>query len=182
MILEDVPRPPADLMTFKAAPEIYQWLHAGILNIKHDNFNEDHLHIIDYAFDEIAFMWAACGYETKGRRVIGQCEQVAFMAGGWKRERQEDWFKTVLGCIPKYLLTFDAQYCGECTDNQLAALIEHEIYHISHKTDAYGLPAFGKDGRAKLAVVAHDVEEFHGVVKRYGADDDVRKMIELANL
>ncbi len=180
MIFDDVPRPPTDLSGFQAAPEIFDWLHNGILDIHHDNFNEDHLHLRDYRFSEISYMWAAGGYEKKGRRVIGECEQVAFMAGGWKRERQEDWMRSKLGCIPKYLMTFDAEYCRDCTNNQLAALIDHELYHIAHKKDAYGQPAFGKDGRARLAMAAHDIEEFFGIVDRYGADDDIKKMIELA--
>ena len=36
-------------------------------------------------------------------------------------------------------------------------------------------------GRASLEMRSHDVEEFHGVVQRYGASPDVQKMVELAN-
>lgn len=36
-------------------------------------------------------------------------------------------------------------------------------------------------GEPKLYLRGHDVEEFHGVVQRYGASPDVQKMVELAN-
>lgn len=33
----------------------------------------------------------------------------------------------------------------------------------------------------KLAIQGHDVEEFTGVVRRYGASEDVKRMVEAAN-
>ena len=56
--------------------------------------------------------------------------------------------------------------------------MEHELYHIGHAPDAYGVPAFDKQGRPKLRIVGHDVEEFVGVVARYGLSADVRRLVE----
>lgn len=36
-------------------------------------------------------------------------------------------------------------------------------------------------GEPKHFLRGHDVEEFHGVVQRYGASESVQKMVELAN-
>lgn len=33
----------------------------------------------------------------------------------------------------------------------------------------------------KLVIQSHDVEEFTGVVRRYGASEDVKRMVEAAN-
>ncbi|MBY0242224.1 MAG: hypothetical protein K2X55_23225, partial [Burkholderiaceae bacterium] len=52
--------------------------------------------------------------------------------------------------------------------------------HIGHELDDYGAPAFTKDGLPKLGMRGHDVEEFIGVVRRYGASEDVQRMIDAA--
>ena len=44
------------------------------------------------------------------------------------------------------------------------------------------MPAFSRDtGLPKLMIKGHDVEEFVGVVRRYGMSEDVRKLVEVAN-
>lgn len=45
---------------------------------------------------------------------------------------------------------------------------------------AYGAPAFDKLGRPKLRIVGHDVEEFVGVVARYGPSADVGLLVAAA--
>jgi hypothetical protein len=43
---------------------------------------------------------------------------------------------------------------------------------------------FGKDGKPKIAIQGHDVEEFVGVVRRYGVgdpDSSVARMVKAAN-
>jgi len=173
------PKPPDEIPSFLAAPEVYEWLHSTILNTEHEWYNDDHKHLLDYRVNEIAFLWAQGGYMKKNKWVLGECEKVMMMAGGWKRERQEMWFKDTLGAVPDYLITLDASYCRDCTDAEFAALVEHELYHISHKTDMFGDPAFTKDGKPALEITSHDVEEFFGVVRRYGGDEAVIKMAEL---
>lgn len=44
----------------------------------------------------------------------------------------------------------------------------------------YGAPAFDKQGRPKLRIMGHDVEEFVGVVARYGASADVGLLVAAA--
>jgi hypothetical protein len=50
------------------------------------------------------------------------------------------------------------------------ALVEHELYHAGHARDEYGLPKFRRDGSPAFRLRGHDVEEFVGVVRRYGAE------------
>ena len=174
------PMPPnTDLRPLMAAPEIHEWLHATILNPDHEWFNEDHRHLMEYSVTEIAFMWAQREYVKAGKQILGQCEKVMMMAGGWKKTRQEMWFEDTLGDVPEYLITLDANYCRDCTDAEFAALVEHEIYHMRHKPDMFGDPSFKADGRPQLELIAHDVEEFFGVVRRYGGDEAVIRMAKL---
>ena len=63
------------------------------------------------------------------------------------------------------------------------ALVEHELYHIGQRDDGFGAPAFTKDGMPKLGIRGHDVEEFVGIVRRYGAGggaSDTAKLVDAA--
>jgi hypothetical protein len=91
-----------------------------------------------------------------------------------------EWF----GRVPKYLITLDASYCAQCSDTDFCALVEHEMFHIGHKRDAFGAPAFTQEGGPKLFIRGHDVEEFVGVVQRYGVgpeDGAVAALVRAAN-
>jgi hypothetical protein len=47
-----------------------------------------------------------------------------------------------------------------------------------------GIPkpsAFTQDGAPKIKLQGHDVEEFVGVVRRYGASPDVQALVDAAN-
>jgi hypothetical protein len=160
------------------APEVREWIHAEILAHTGSLHNEDHAHLIDA---DIAVMWASASFEKQGRRVLGQAEQVAFRAGGWQKARMEqqmfDWF----GGVPTFIITLAADYCSICSDVEFCALIEHELYHLAQATDKYGQPAFTQDGAPKLKLQGHDVEEFVGVVRRYGASPEVQTMVDAAN-
>jgi hypothetical protein len=160
------------------APEVWEWITETILADTGSIHNEDHAHLIDA---DIAVMWASSSFEKQGRRVLGQAEQVAFRAGGWQKARMEqqmfDWF----GGVPTFIITLAADYCSTCSDTEFCALIEHELYHLAQATDKYGQPAFTQDGAPKLKLQGHDVEEFVGVVRRYGASNEVQAMVDAAN-
>ena len=88
-----------------------------------------------------------------------------------------DWF----GCVPAYIITLAADYCAQCSDADFCALVEHELYHIAQAKDQYGAPKFTQEGLPKLEMRGHDVEEFVGVVRRYGASPDVQALVDAAN-
>jgi len=184
----DRPYPPASLLELSElsgfgirlipAPEVWEWLQAEILADTGSIHNEEHAHLIDA---DIRVMWASSAFTKKGRTVVGQAEQVAFRAGGWQRARMEqqmlDWF----GDVPAYIITLAADYCADCSDADFCALVEHELFHIDQELDQYGAPKFTKKGAPKLCIRGHDVEEFVGVVRRYGASSDVQRMVDAAN-
>lgn len=166
---------------YRPAPEALKWAQDMFLRDTGELFNEDHAHL-EYA--GIEFLWAPNGFAKQGRTVIGQTEEVTFRCGPWQKGRQQqqmfDWF----GSVPDYLITLDAQYCLTCTDAEFCALVEHELYHIGQEKDLFGSPAFTKDGRPKLTIRGHDVEEFVGVVRRYGVghpDGTLARLVAAAN-
>ena len=183
----DRPIPPASLLELSElsfgirltpAPDVWEWLQAEILADTGSIHNEDHAHLIDA---DIRVMWASSAFSKKGRTVVGQAEEVAFRAGGWQKARMEqqmmDWF----GDVPAYIITLAADYCSQCSDADFCALVEHELYHIAQAKDKYGAPRFTQEGLPKLEMRGHDVEEFVGVVRRYGASPDVQELVDAAN-
>ncbi|WP_439821390.1 putative metallopeptidase [Pseudomonas sp. HLG18] len=182
------PLPPASLVELSEisnfgirlipAPEVWEWLQAEILSDTGSIHNEEHAHLIDA---DIRVMWASSAFTKKGRTVVGQAEQVAFRAGGWQKARMEQQMRDWFGDVPDFIITLAADYCAQCSDADFCALVEHELYHIAQATDKYGQPAFTQDGLPKLEMRGHDVEEFVGVVRRYGASPDVQALVDAAN-
>ncbi|HGM6992082.1 TPA: putative metallopeptidase [Serratia marcescens] len=89
----------------------------------------------------------------------------------------QEWF----GEVPKFIITLAADYCTQCSDAEFCALVEHELYHIAQATDDFGAPKFNKEGQPVLKLRGHDVEEFVGVVRRYGASVEVQELVDAAN-
>lgn len=165
-------------MNFQPALEIYDWLHETVLNEHSALYNPDHEHLIEH--DGVCFLWAEEGFVKQGRRVLGQAEIPAFRVSGWQKLRQEAQMIGWFGFIPSALITLDANYCSQCSDEDFCALVEHELYHLAQRVGASG-PCFDSMGRASLTIRGHDVEEFFGVVQRYGATEDVQRIVDLAN-
>jgi hypothetical protein len=161
------------------ANDVYGWVSENILTDTGYLYNPDHSHLHSA---DIAFMWASNAFDKKGRIVLGQCEEVMMRAGGWQKSRMEqqmyEWFER----IPKFIITLAADYCEQCSDLEFCALVEHELYHIAQALDKYGAPKFNKEtGQPVLKLRGHDVEEFVGVVRRYGASKDVQELVDVAN-
>ncbi|MEZ0194270.1 putative metallopeptidase [Pseudomonas qingdaonensis] len=177
------PIPPADLLEspwliLRPAPEVWEWIQREILDTTGSIHNEEHAHLIDAS---VGVMWASSSFAKKGRSVLGQAEQLMIRAGGWQKARQEQQLRDWFGEEPEFLITLAADYCAQCTEAEFCALVEHELYHIAQATDRYGAPKFTQEGLPKLQMRSHDVEEFVGVVRRYGAGEDVQRLIAAAS-
>lgn len=178
------PNPPARLLAedlyetrLEPAADLKEWVQAHILATDGALHNPEHAHLLEA---DLQFLWASRGFEKQGRVVLGQAEEVAIRAGGWQKARQEQQLRDWFGHVPDFLITLDAGYCNGCTDAAWCALVEHELYHVAHKLNADGQPMFTQDGAPKLALRGHDVEEFVGVVKRYGVGDPNGAIAQLA--
>jgi len=175
MFLFDNPWP-----AFAPAKEVKEWVRANILEESGRLHNPEHAHLLD---TDVEFLWANGGFTSKARQVIGQAEQVMFRASGWQKQRQELQMRAWFGDVPTYLITLDGGYCSSCEDADFCALVEHELYHIAQKRDPFGGPAFDKHGSPKTHIVGHDVEEFVGVVARYGVgrkDGAISRLVDAA--
>jgi hypothetical protein len=177
------PSPPVDLLdhiflTLRPAAEVWDWINAEILADTGSLHNLDHAHLLDAS---VQVLWASQSFAKQGRTVLGQAEQVMHRVGGWQKARQEQQMREWFGEEPQFLITLAADYCAQCTDAEFCALVEHELYHITQATDQYGAPKFTQDGLPKLEMRGHDVEEFIGVVRRYGASNDVQQLIDAAS-
>lgn len=185
--MTDRPMPPASMLELSEfadiglrltpAPDIWAWISEQVLADTGSIHNPDHAHLIDA---DIGLLWASSSFAKQGRVIVGQAEQLMFRAGGWQKARQEqqmlDWF----GRVPAYLITLAADYCAQCSDAEFCALVEHELYHIAQAKDAFGAPKFTQEGLPKLEMRGHDVEEFVGVVRRYGASQGVQQLVDAA--
>jgi len=165
-------------LTLCPASEVWEWIEIEILASSGSLHNPDHAHLLDAS---VQVLWASQSFAKQGRTVLGQTEQVMFRAGGWQKARQEQQMREWFGEEPQFLITLAADYCAQCTDAEFCALVEHELYHIAQATDQYGAPKFTQDGLPKLEMRGHDVEEFVGVVRRYGASNDVQQLIDAAS-
>lgn len=180
------PIPPGDLdglgEAFVPAPEVFEWVHASIIGTTGHLHNPDHEHLKECS---IGVLWTSVENIKQGRQVIGQAEIPRPQGNKWVKARQilqiVGWF----GIIPEFIITLDANYCRDCTDTEFAALIEHELYHCAQAVDDFGNPAFNRDtGEPKYTLKGHDVEEFVGVVRRYGIGNPegaIAQLVHAAN-
>lgn len=160
------------------ATGVWEWVQSQFIADTGHLHNQDHFHL---ANADIGFLWASHGFSKKGRIVLGQAEEVMLRAGGWQKARMEQQMYEWFGHQPDYIITLAADYCLQCSDLEFCALIDHELYHIAQKVDEFGAPKFYRDsGLPKLCMRGHDVEEFVGVVRRYGASADVQELIDAA--
>lgn len=169
------PYPPQELARYLPATGVAEWVQSEILAADGSIHNPDHAHLLDA---DLVFLWAPAGFTKAMKTVIGQAEEVMIRAGGWQKGRQEQQFEDWFGRVPGFMITLDADYCSQCSDADWCALVEHELYHVAQALDDFGAPRFTKDGLPKLKIRGHDVEEFVGVVRRYGPSVDVKRLVD----
>lgn len=167
-----------------AALDMPLWVNDTFIKEGAELFNPDHQHLTDaFASQEIGFLWTCVVNEKKGKRVLGSVEKVTLNGDKWAVARREQQLMHWFGLdLPNYIITLDADYCKQASDVEFCALVEHELYHIAQEVGADDEPKFNaQTDNPSLRIVAHDVEEFKGVVRRYGASPEVAEMVALAN-
>ncbi|MHA7916013.1 putative metallopeptidase [Alloalcanivorax xenomutans] len=183
----DRPYPPDDVFTmnvvggFMPSLEVVAWVREQIIADTGSLHNPDHAHL-EHA--DIGVLWAGVRNARRGRVVLGTAEQVAFRGNAWQKARQEQQMQDWFGMVPDFVITLDAGFCSEAPDVEFAALVEHELYHCAQAINEYGVPKFSKQtGMPLFTLRAHDVEEFVGVVRRYGvghADGAMQALVTAA--
>jgi hypothetical protein len=178
------PYPPAEMLAdylprFEPAPDLEQWVRDKFINELSPTHNPDHAHL---ASATIGFLWTNVENVKRHRRILGQCQLITESGDKWSQGRSHQQLRDWFAAVPDFLITIAADHAMLATDAQFMALVEHELYHAGQDIDAFGAPKFTKEGYPVFAMRAHDVEEFVGVVRRYGADAaGIREMITAAN-
>ena len=167
------PIPPPELLDFQTrfAPssELLTWVQDNILDPRGPIHNPDHLHLTEAS---IGFLWTNAENTKHQRRIVGQSEVPMYMGNKWQKARQELQVTQWFGSLPDFIITLDAYWAEQAEDAQFCAVVEHELYHCAQAVDEYGAPKFDRlTGKPKYAIKGHDVEEFVGVVRRYGVTD-----------
>lgn len=153
-----------------------EWVRDNILMKGAHLYNRDHEHLSEA---NIGWLWTNKAYDKQGRRIIGTAE-IPKTGGAWGKARTgfllERWF----GDVPDFLITLYAPYFAAASDAERLSLIEHEMYHCSFVTDEEGNPIIPRAGGYLYTMRGHDVEEFLGVVRRYGPTAEVARLVEVA--
>lgn len=176
------PPPAPDARLYLPAPEVVDWLRAEILAEDGAIANREHVHLADA---DLLAVWTWEPNRRKMRTVCATAEIPRPMGGGWSKGRHLDLIQAWAGRAhydpaPDFLLTFFAPVCETLDDASWCALVEHELYHCAQARDEFGQPRFHRDtGRPIFAIRGHDVEEFVGVVRRYGAGASAGSTLEL---
>lgn len=165
---------------FLPSADLERWTRSTFIAETAQLANPDHAHLQQA---DIGFLWTNAPNERRGRLILGMCQLMPPSGDKWSAGRAihqvEEWF----GDVPDFLITIYAPRAQDMDDPSFMALVEHELYHAAQATDAFGQPKFSKrTGLPVYAMRGHDIEEFVGVVARYGADaTNVREMVSAAN-
>lgn len=140
--------------------------------------NPDHAHLEGAS---IGWLWTNTIALNRGRRIAGEARQPKPPGSKWTGQLAEMHLRQMFGDVPDFIITINAELAQEATDAEFCALIEHEMYHCGQDIDEHGNPRFDRYGMPVYAMRSHDIEQFVGVVARYGADAaGVRALVEAA--
>ena len=160
---EEFEEPGRDL--FAPSPQLMSWVKTVYLTEDGPLYNSDHRHL---ARARIGFLWTNVACKKQGKSVAGTAEIPGGQGSVWSKARAAfqlfEWFRQPL----HFLITLDATYALECDDVHFAALVDHELYHCAQAVDASGCRRYNKEGEPVFSLRNHDVEEFVGVVRRFG--------------
>lgn len=165
---------------FEPSEELHDWIMETFVTGDGPLVNPDHEHLESA---HIGVLWTNAVNTKNMRLVLGQTELMPPMAmGKWQRARAVQQIIEWFDGLPDFLVTFSAPACNNMNDASFCALVEHELYHCAQKLDEFGMPKFKADGSRSFCMRGHDVEEFVGVVRRYGAEaSGVQPLIDAAN-
>lgn len=175
------PMPPDSIFRgFRLADDVRAWIFATFIDEGSPLENPDHAHL---ASADLGVLWAFEPARRQMREIVGTAEIPQPRGQPWVKARQEHQLREWFGNVPDLLLTFSADFARDVDDATWCALVEHELYHCAQAVGEWG-PRFHQDGTPMYAIRGHDVEEFVGVVRRYGAEaagPDLVAMVEAAS-
>ena len=167
--------------TFAPAPDFGPWLQDTFIQAASPLFNHEHAHL---QLATIGVLFTNVAKTRRGRSVLAQAELGSpNERDTWKTAEREMLRKEWFGEIPDFLMTIHAPSFAAMDAWSQCAVLEHELYHMAQQVDQYGAPKFSRTtGLPVWRIVGHDVEEFVGVVRRYGIHSDtLKQLVDVAN-
>lgn len=176
------PKPPKSCLValdahFEAADKVRDWAFKTFIKAGGPLCNPDHEHLLEA---KILFLWASYSETRNGEAVAGTAECYRPQEKKWNTGRSAELLRVFNGGEdPDFIVTLWASYVHEASPEAICALVEHELYHCGQAKDKDGEPRF-LGGQPVWKMRGHDVEEFIGVVERYGATNSSLKAMEAA--
>jgi hypothetical protein len=140
---------------------------------------EQHQH---YRDEEIAveFLYRIAPKVKAGRQQLGM------MALPTVQGQFKDLFEQLLcgffGRMPHFLCILDQEFWLQADQVTREALLEHEMCHVKQEITKMGDLRFDMDGNPVYGLVAHDLEEFNYIVRKYGSwKPDIADFLAAAN-
>lgn len=153
---------------FIPCPKTLAWVRATFLNPDAPLYNVEHDHLNSA---DIGVLWTNAPNSRHGKRIVGTAELATpppslqkWAKARWSQQVAE-WFGDV---DLDFIITLYAPYFAGADEITCYSGPEHELFHCGQKLDEFGFPKFRKDGRPVFSIRGHDVEEFVGIMKRYG--------------
>ena len=181
LITDCLLRPPVDAGLVKEAEALGVFVRRTIIDDDGVLYNHEHQHLRRAT---IGWLWSSEPYHRRGRRILGEA-RMAEPTGtnAWSKARTAYLWHHLFGHMPDFVITLDAEFFSEAetTDAECLAVVEHELYHCAQAVTLFGSPRFRRDGGPIWCIRPHDVEEFVGVVRRYGSEaSGVKELVEVA--
>jgi hypothetical protein len=172
------PELPENVTRFVPADALGDWARACFIAGGSPLTNPDHAHLQQAS---IGWLWTNGIAENRGRRIAGEARMPRPAGSRWSQMMAEAQLLDLFGDVPDFIITIDAELAAMASDDEFCALIEHEMYHCAQAVGVFGEPRFTREGRPVFTMRGHDVEQFVGVVARYGAGaSGVAAMVEAA--
>jgi hypothetical protein len=161
------------------SPSLEYFVERTLLNPESKLYNPDHDHL---GPARIGYLWTNAANSRKGVAVAGSAgiPKPPTQMDKWGKARFNHQLRQWFGTDKlDFLITIDANYAKMVSDLAFVALLDHELYHCAQKKDEWGSPKFNKEtGLPIYGLLAHDVEEFVGIIRRYGAKAGAGKTVE----
>ncbi len=149
------------------SPELAAWLKDTFVVEGAALENPDHCHLSKV---DLVCMFTNVEYIDGGMPIVGMAEIMNVNGKPWAKAEKTDHLCLMHGNVPQARIWIYAPYWAACSDASACATGEHEMYHYAHKRSREGDLLFDDFDRPVLTKRAHDVEEFVGVMERYGVD------------
>lgn len=161
---------------FIPCPKTAAWLRDTFLVQDSPLYNVEHDHLNSA---QIGVLWTNVPNARHMRTIVATAELALppHSLGKWAKARwayqTEQWFHPIEA---DFIITLYAPYFAGASEIEQFAVCDHELYHCGQQRDIFGLPKFKKKtGKPVFGLRGHDVEEFVGIMRRYGPSGAARE-------